>query len=377
MPWRLALGALLVLLVAGCAQPARVGAPAAAPATAAPTAGPSAVAPGATAPTPLERVATGYLGKNMSNAGMFIAEQRGYFQQQGIEIDLIPFDVGTKMVPSLATNDIQVGGGSAGAGLFNSVSRNIHNKVVADKGSSPPGADWEQILFRKDLYDSGALRTAADLRGRTLAIVGFDASQEVLVTNHLLPEAGLTLDDVHLTEVRFPDMPAALLNRAVDSVVAIEPGATEMVRRGVAARGITSDTVNPNEQISTVMYSEQFAANADLATRWMIAYLKGLRDYNDAFVAGRDRDAVVEVLERVGVISDRALLDQYGLTGLNPNGYVNRRSLQEMHDFYLRKGSIAQAVPLDELVDDRFVTGALRALGSYDSPLYTDPAWQR
>jgi NitT/TauT family transport system substrate-binding protein len=125
------------------------------------------------------------------------------------------------------------------------------------------------------------------------------------------------------------------------------------------------------------MYSEQFANQRDLATRWMVAYLRGLRDYNDAFVAGRGREEIVQILERAKVVTDRALLERFGLTGLNPNGYVNRQSLQEMHDYFVRKGTITQPVALDDLVDDSFVTGALARIGVYDSPLYRDAVWLR
>jgi hypothetical protein len=59
------------------------------------------------------------------------------------------------------------------------------------------------------------------------------------------------------------------------------------------------------------------------------------------------------------------LLERMGLTGLNPNGYVNRQSLQEMHDFFVRKGTITQPVPLDALVDDSFVTAALAQLAGW------------
>jgi hypothetical protein len=128
---------------------------------------------------------------------------------------------------------------------------------------------------------------------------------------------------------------------------------------------------------SSFRYDEQFANQRDVATRWMVAYLKGIRDYNDAFVNGRNREEIVGILEKVRVVTDRGLLEKFGLTGLNPNGYVHRQSLQDMHDFFVRKGTITQPVALDDLVDDSFVTGALARIGIYDSALYKDPGWLR
>jgi NitT/TauT family transport system substrate-binding protein len=307
---------------------------------------------------------------------MFIAAEKGYFEEQGLTADLFPFDAGTRMVPALATNEIQVGAGSAGSGLFNTVNRGIRNKVVADKGSNPPGAGWQAMIARKELYDSGALTRLEDLRGRTFGIFTFEASMEVTLVHHL-GLAGLSLADVNVVEVGARDQPAAFANGTMDAAWAIEPSVALLTDRGLAVRLFGSEERDPNTQTSTIMFSEQFASQRDAATGWMTAYLKGLRDYNDAFVANKGREEVVRILEKVGVVTDRALLDKMGLTGLNPNGYVNRQSLQEMHDFFVRKGTITQPVPLDALVDDSFVTAALAKLGRYDSPLYRDAVWLR
>jgi NitT/TauT family transport system substrate-binding protein len=268
------------------------------------------------------------------------------------------------------------GAGSAGSGLFNTVNRGIRNKVVADKGSNPPGAGWQAMIARKELYDSGALTRLEDLRGRTFGIFTFEASMEVTLVHHL-GLAGLSLADVNVVEVGARDQPAAFANGTMDAAWAIEPSVALLTDRGLAVRLFGSEERDPNTQTSTIMFSEQFASQRDAATGWMTAYLKGLRDYNDAFVANKGREEVVRILEKVGVVTDRALLDKMGLTGLNPNGYVNRQSLQEMHDFFVRKGTITQPVPLDALVDDSFVTAALAKLGRYDSPLYRDAVWLR
>jgi NitT/TauT family transport system substrate-binding protein len=382
---RLALGLALVLglsLAAGCAQPARDAA------SAVPPASPSAAVGGPTnaAPTPAtaarppdappDNVKIGFLGLILSNAGIFLAAERGYFEEQGIAVDLVPFDAGPRMVPSLATNEIQVGGGSPGVGLFNALQRGIRSKVVADKASTPPGTSSTSMMVRKDLYDGGTLTRLEDLRGKTFGIMSLDSSLEFTLASHLA-QVGMTPADVPLVELANSDLPAAFANRTLDASWALEPIATLLADRAIAVRLLGGEERAPNQQSSVVMYSEQFAAQRDLATRWMIAYLKGVRDYNDAFFAGINREDTSRVLEKVGVITDRAALERTGLGGLNPNGYVNRQNLQQMHDYYVRKGSITQPVALDDLIDDSFVTAALAQLGIYDSPLYRDAVWLR
>ena len=192
------------------------GAPAAPPPAPSPVApAPAAASEGrsvGTAPTEEPRAATaastvvkvGVLGTNISNAGVYIGAERGYFQEQGIVVDAQPFDAGSRMVPALATNELQVGGGGASAGLFNSAARGIRNKVVADKGSGPPGAGWQALLIRKDLYENGTVTRLEELRGKTLAIVATDSTMELSLVRHL-SLAGLGLSDLNVIELPFSD----------------------------------------------------------------------------------------------------------------------------------------------------------------------------
>jgi NitT/TauT family transport system substrate-binding protein len=337
-----------------------------------PATAPVAARPGA----PPDPVRIGFLGPIVSNAGIFFAVERGYFEEQGIAAELVPFDGGPRMVPSLATNELQVGAGSPGAGLFNALQRGVRSKVVADKASGPPGIMAAGLLVRKDLFDTGQLTRLEDLRGKTFGLVSFDSSLEHTLAYHLAL-VGMAPSDLNLVELPSADQPAAFGNRSIDAALSLEPLATLMTERELAVRLLDTAERHPNQQPSVIMYSEQFAEQRDPATRWVMAYLKGVRDYNDAFIAGINREDGVRVLEKVGVITDRAQFDRFGRIGLNPNGYVNRLYLQDLHDYFVRKGSIPNPVALDDLVDDTFVTGALARLGIYDSPLYRDAVWLR
>jgi ABC-type nitrate/sulfonate/bicarbonate transport system substrate-binding protein len=232
------------------------------------------------------------------------------------------------------------------------------------------------MMVRKDLYDGGVLQRLEDLRGKTYGVLSFDSTTEFTLAYHLAL-AGLTPADLTLVEFPNRDLPIGFANRALDAAWALTPIPALLVEQGLAVPLLTAEERHPNQQSSVIIYAEQFAGQRDPATRWMVAYLRGVRDYNDAFFAGQGREDALRVLEKVGVVPDPAAFERLGLQGLNPNGYVNRRALQELHDYYVRKGSITQPVSLDDLVDDSFVAGAIARLGLYDSPLYRDTVWLR
>lgn len=77
----------------------------------------------------------------ISNAGIYIAMEKGYFQQRSITVEIERFASAGKMTAPLATGQIDVSVGSPSAGLFNSIAGGMDFKIVADKGQVRPGLE--------------------------------------------------------------------------------------------------------------------------------------------------------------------------------------------------------------------------------------------
>src|SRR5438067_1651411 len=69
-----------------------------------------------------------------SDVGLYLAAKKGYFKAEGLNVTFIPFDSGARMVAPLGAGQLDVGAGSAAAGFYNAVARDIPIKIVADKG---------------------------------------------------------------------------------------------------------------------------------------------------------------------------------------------------------------------------------------------------
>src|SRR5437868_3372150 len=88
---------------------------------------------------------------SISDGPIYIAENKGYFREEGLNVKTVEFTSATYMVAPLGAGQLDVGGGAPSAGLYNAVARGIKLKIVADKASSQPGYGVNQILVRKDL----------------------------------------------------------------------------------------------------------------------------------------------------------------------------------------------------------------------------------
>lgn len=312
------------------------------------------------------RLRTGLLS-SASDAGFYIAMDQGYLREVGIELDVTPFDSAANMVAPLGTGQLELGGGSHSAGLYNAIARGVNLKLVADKGSAPPGFGFQGLLLRRDLVESGQVRGPGDLRGRRVATSGQGITPEAALVRWLQRE-GLTLEDVQFTQLNFAEHGAALAQGGIDASVTIEPFLTRALDLGAATLYQRTDQLVPGYQIAEVIYGGQFMQEQpDVARRFMTAYVRALRFYNDALVRGdaAKRQQVVDSMIRHTPVKDAALYDRMALPGLDPDGRMTISSLAEDQEQWLARGLQQQRITMDQLVDSSWIESAVQALGPY------------
>ncbi|HEY3190693.1 MAG TPA: ABC transporter substrate-binding protein, partial [Solirubrobacteraceae bacterium] len=98
----------------------------------------------------------------LSTAAFYVAIDKGFFAERGLRIETEIFASAGKMTPALATGHIEVATGAPSAGLFNSMASGAGFKIVADKGQVRPGFNGTLLTVRKDLVESGQVKSARD-----------------------------------------------------------------------------------------------------------------------------------------------------------------------------------------------------------------------
>ncbi|SRR5579884_1301292 len=372
MLWRrqVVRGALVVLAAFGVgALPTGPGPRAAEAQVAAERAAPAAVA-AAPAAEPAPQLVPIRFGspQAVSDAGIFIARDRGYFQEQGFDVQSIVFQSAPNTIAPLASGDLELAGGTFSTGLLNAIDRGIAIKAVADKGTSRPGFEFSQVIVRPDLLSSGAIRSAADLRGKRIGAASTRSGVESLIAQ-VVERGGLTINDVELVDLGYPEMVVALGNGAIDAGNLIEPTLSAAITRGVAASwedGYSSTAYGGVYQSGTLFAADRFLSQPDQARRWMVAYLRGLRDYNDAFAKNQGRADVIRILTENTSVKDPAAYEHMNMPGLDPDGRVTRASLQRDLDYFRRMGYYTGSVTsADQVVDTSAAEAAAAQLGPY------------
>jgi NitT/TauT family transport system substrate-binding protein len=297
-------------------------------------------------------------------AALYLAFYRGYFEKQGLDVELIPSVTGADFLSGLGMNQIQATTSSITAALFNALNRGIDIRIVADYARVGTARDQTAaIVARADLYDSGSLRKASDLKGGVIAAGPVRAQLPELVYRKIFAMGDLSPGDVTVRYLGFPDSLAALGTKTIDVAFLIEPLVTQADRQNLARVFMPLSDVIPGAELSVLQYSKEFAANKDAATRFMVAYLQGVRDFYDATWLHKDEDAAISLLIEHLSLKDRSL---WGVMRRNAdlNGRINVASIQEQAAFYKEQGTITGAVPdLDKFIDTSFAAAAVKILG--------------
>jgi NitT/TauT family transport system substrate-binding protein len=313
------------------------------------------------------------IARSMSDSGYYVADKKGYFRAEGLAITMTAFSSAALMVAPLGTGELDVGGGTVSAGLYNAVSRGIDLKVVADQASMRPGYGFAGLMVRKDLVESGRYRTLADLKGLRIAMTAPGTGTSSTL-NQLMIKGGLTYQDADIVYLAFPEHLTAYRNKAIDASLTTEPTMTQMIDEGLAVRAMGNDQVVPDQQIAVAIYSGKFVAERrDVAQRFMRAYLRGVRDYFRALKGGRlagpNADEIIAILTEYTTIKDPAVYRRIIPSSVDPDGRVKLDSLKTDLAFYKEHGFVqSPTIEVEDVVDNSFVEDAVKALGPYDGP---------
>ncbi len=88
-----------------------------------------------------------------TDAGIFIGQELGYFQDVGLVIDYQRLESAGALIAALATGQLDVAGISLTPGMFASVQQGIKLRIVGDKESIIPNFMATQFVVRKELAE--------------------------------------------------------------------------------------------------------------------------------------------------------------------------------------------------------------------------------
>lgn len=294
---------------------------------------------------------------HFSSAPFFITQEEGYFAEQNLNVEFVRLKENVAFA-ALAKGELDVWSGLIAIGAMNAIQRGSNIRFVAPRGSfEADGCPYFGLVVRKALIDSGQLNSPADLKGRNLA--WYRASFEEYYLEKVLQKSGLTLDDVTKITIPPPADLSAMAKGKIDLTVTGEPWITRLVNAGHAVLWKRVQEDIPGFQSSSVMYGPNLLeTNPDAGRRFMVAYFKGVRKFND----GKTDSNLKHISKHTGI--DKKILKQACWSQFRNDGRMNIQSFKDIQNWAVIKGYLEKAVPVDGYLDLSFIEHANKVLGN-------------
>ena len=325
---------LVMLLLSACSGSAPTGgSPSAPPNSAASSATTSASGAATTGGT---RVRLGYVPVQIY-APLFVAQERGYFAAEGLNVELTPVQGGSDSVVQLAAGNFDVAVGGAGAGLFNAAARGVEFTIVAPMHSERPPVTSPLVISAKRKDE---IKSVADLKGKKVAINATGAATEYWLAQ-ALKQGNLTFDDIQLTALPFRDVPAALENGSLDAAILGEPLTTINEDKGIVAV-LSEDFIS--DFFSTYLYMGEpiLTTNPEVAKGFLRAYLRATRDLQGNYMNPEIAEIIEKYTQVPAEVTLRSSPAQY-----DPNGRIPVDHLNTLQDYFMERGLLEYAEKLD------------------------------
>jgi NitT/TauT family transport system substrate-binding protein len=351
---------LLLAVLAGCTvavtpAPAAPAEPEATTATTEPAAEEAAPQTEPAADLPLVRV--GHVPVTIY-APLFVAAEKGYFEDEGMRIELLPVEGGTENVVQVAAGNFDVAGGGIGAGMLNAVARGIDFEIVAPLHTERPPLT-SPLVVSKARLDSGEITSAADLAGKKVSTNATGSATEYWLWK-ALQQGGLDFDDVEVLGVGFREVAPALESGSLDAGILGEPLATLAEDQGLIAR-LSEDFIEGFTPTVIYYNSEWAAANPELAQGFVKAFIRGARDLNGD--RWNDPEILAIIEKYTGVPAD--VVARANRSYHDPNGEVPVEDLMELQRFFRAQGELSydEDIDMSQFVNSSYAEAAVEELG--------------
>jgi len=330
----------------------------------------------ATQPEPKQQIQVRAASSGNATGRMyFIGQEKGFYAKQGISLNVQDVATTPEMVSLMASGQLDVAATGDAPAVWNAAEQGLGVKIVSDAVVNrdpkdpryPVGVSGAaKLIVSRKLHDAGTLTSVKDLKGKTVAINNRGGAGQ-LILEKILDSAGLTLSDVNIVEVLYPDQLAAIANGKVDAAPTFEPFVSLGAAQRISVPILDWGEVIPNWPTQFIYFSGNFIKNQrEAAQRALIAIMQALRYEEDAWVTGANRDEVVGYYVQHTALKTPALYRTLGVAFNETNGFIDTRYLQQDRDFFVKIGQLKGKTDVARVVDTSFGDCAVKVLGRYN-----------
>jgi NitT/TauT family transport system substrate-binding protein len=294
-----------------------------------------------------------------SSAPVFIAQDKGYFREAGLDIELKFFDAAQPIAVATTSGDVDFGVTAFTAGLYNLAGKGTL-KVIGGMSRERAGYPLIGYFASNNAYAAG-LKTPKDLAGKRIAVTQVGSSFHYSL-GLLADKYGFKLSDVKIVPLQsLSNAAAALKGETVDAALLPISTARKLMDDGGAKfLGWVGDETP--WQLGAVFASPKTLANKMLVTRFLAVLERADREYHDVILASvRNGNAVINektkpLLEIIAKYTNLPVEQVVGNCAyIDPSGKLDVKNVDNQIKWLQDQGFVDKGFGVDAIIDKDFV----------------------
>lgn len=300
----------------------------------------------------------------LSPAPFYIAQERGYFRDEGLDVTFRFFEAAQPIAAAAVAGDIDVGVTALTGGFFNLAEKGTL-KVIGGGLHEEKGYEGAAILVSNKAFDAG-LTSLDKLAGHSFAITQYGSSFHYMV-GRIAEARGFDVKSVTLRPVQqISNMVAAVATGQVDATIAVASMAKPLAEAKQAHIIAWAGDVVPYQLTAVFTTPAMIAGKPDVLKHFAAAYQRGVADYRQAFLrldaAGHPiidatTDAVIPLLTKYVFTGDpdarRKVLEGVGY--YDAGGALDVNDVLDQVRWFRQQGLVKGDADPASMIDTRFL----------------------
>jgi NitT/TauT family transport system substrate-binding protein len=294
-----------------------------------------------------------------SSAPVFIAQDKGYFRDAGLDVELKFFDAAQPIAVATTSGDVDFGITAFTAGLYNLAGKGTL-KVIGGMSREKAGYPLIGYFASNNAYAAG-LKTPKDLAGKRVAVTQVGSSFHYSL-GLLADKYGFKLADVKIVPLQsLSNAAAALKGETVDAALLPISTARKLMDEGGAKfLGWVGDETP--WQLGAVFASPKTLTNKILVTKLLAVLAKADREYHDVILAAM-KDGVAPINEQtkplLEIIAKYTNLPVEQVVGncayIDPDGKLDGKNVDNQIKWLQEQGFVDKGFDTDAIIAKDYV----------------------
>ena len=294
-----------------------------------------------------------------SSAPVFIAQEKGYFRDAGLDVELKFFDAAQPIAVATASGDVDFGITAFTAGLYNLAGKGVL-KVIGGMSREKAGFPLIGYFASNNAYAAG-LKTPRDLAGKRVAVTQVGSSFHYSL-GLLADKYGFKLSEVKVLPLQsLSNAAAALKGETVDAaLLPVSTARKLMDDNGAKLLGWVGDETP--WQLGAVFASPKALANKPLVTKLLSALERADREYHDVILSAvKDGNAPINeqtkpLLEIIAKYTNLPVEQVVGNCAyVDPDGRLDVKNVANQIDWLQSQGFVDKGFSAEAIIARDYV----------------------